>query len=74
MGIGMTDEEAAAYVAAGRLLQSREWSFGRKSIEKADGETYPDAVRRVIDTLTENELQVLRELVGWVRSYESESR
>lgn len=70
----VTDEEADAYIAAGRLLQSRQWPFGRRSIEKANGETYPDAVKRVIDTLTENELRVLRELVTWVRSYESESR
>lgn len=70
----VTDEEADAYIAAGRLLQSRQWPFGRKAIEKTHGETYPNAVKRVIDTLADNELRVLRELVSWVRSYESESR
>lgn len=66
----MTDEEAAAFVAAGRLLQSSDWPSGKKAISKASGETYPEAVRRVIATLPEDERAHLRELVAWVRSYE----
>ncbi|MFZ5499464.1 MAG: hypothetical protein ACOY6N_10495 [Pseudomonadota bacterium] len=66
----MTEEEAAAFVAAGRLLQSQSWPSGRKAITKEPGETYPQAVRRVIATLPDDERRLLRELVAWVRSYE----
>lgn len=66
----MTDEEAAALVAAGRLLQSKDWPYGRKSISKAPGEAYPQAVARVIRTLSEDERRYLRELTSWVREYE----
>lgn len=66
----MTDEEAAALVAAGRLLQSKDWPHGRKSIKKLPGETYPQAVARVIRTLPDDERRYLRELTAWVRDYE----
>lgn len=69
-GDDMTDEEAAAFVAAGRLLQSRDWPSGRKSIQKLPGETYPQAMARVIGTLPEDERRYLRELTSWVREYE----
>lgn len=66
----MTDEQAAALVAAGRLLQSKDWCSGRKTIEKLDGESYPEAIQRVIGSLSEDERDALRGLVEWVRQYE----
>ncbi|MDW8324284.1 MAG: hypothetical protein RMK60_09310 [Burkholderiales bacterium] len=66
----MTDEQAATLVAAGRLLQSKQWPYGRKRIEKLSGESYPQAVARVIRALPEDERAYLRELVIWVRDYE----
>lgn len=69
----MTDEQAAALVAAGRLLQSRDWPGGRKRIERQQGESYPEAVQRVIASLPHDERERLRELVQWVREYERTS-
>jgi hypothetical protein len=66
----MKDETAAALVAAGRLLQSKTWPYGRKKIEREAGETYPAAVARVIGGLPGDEREKLRELTQWVRSYE----
>jgi hypothetical protein len=66
----MRDEEAAALVAAGRLLQSKTWPGGQKKIVCQPGEKYPEAVRRVIETLSDDEKNKLRELTQWVRSYE----
>jgi hypothetical protein len=66
----MRDEEAAALVAAGRLLQSKTWPGGRKKIVCQPGEKYPAAVRRVIQTLSNDEKKLLREYVQWVREYE----
>jgi SOS-response transcriptional repressor LexA len=66
----MRDEEAAALVAAGRLLQSKQWPGGKREIKRAPGETYPSAVLRVIQTLDESERAKLRELTEWVRAYE----
>jgi hypothetical protein len=66
----MRDEEAAALVAAGRLLQSKDWFWGRREIKREAGETYPAAVLRVIQTLDESERAKLRELTEWVRQYE----
>jgi len=66
----MRDEEAAALIAAGRLLQSKNWPFGRRKIEREAGESYPAAVARVIKTLSDDEKAALRECVQWVRSYE----
>lgn len=66
----MTDEQAAALVAAGRLLQSKGWATGRKTIDVQAGESYPSAVQRVIGSLPEDERQALRGLVEWVRQYE----
>lgn len=68
-----TDEQAAALVAAGRLLQrggKGGWPGGRKKIERLPGETYPAAVARVVAGLSIGERQHLRELVSWVRAYE----
>jgi hypothetical protein len=62
--------QIAALVAAGRLLQSRSWPGGKKKIECEPGETYPQAVARAINTLDAGDRDHLRELVGWVRSYE----
>jgi hypothetical protein len=66
----MRDEEAAALVAAGRLLQSKDWFWGRREIKRREGETYPQAVLRVIKTLPDDERNKLRELTEWVREYE----
>lgn len=62
--------QIAALVAAGRLLQSRSWPGGKKKIECEPGETYPQAVARAIATIDAGDRDHLRELVGWVRSYE----
>ena len=66
----MTDLQAAALTAAGRILQSRQWSAGPIKIAPAPGETYPLAVARVIAALGADERDRLRELVGWVMDYE----
>jgi threonine synthase len=70
----MEDKEAAALVAAGRLLQSKTWPYGRKKIEREAGESYPAAVARAIKGLPEDEREKLRELTQWVRDYERAER
>ena len=67
---GFSGGQIAALVVAGRLLQSRSWPGGKKKIECEPGETYPQAVARVVAGLADGERDHLRELVGWVRSYE----
>ena len=67
---GFRDGQAAALMAAGRLLQSKSWPGGRKKIEREPGETYPGAVVRAISDMPATERDHLRELVSWVRSYE----
>jgi hypothetical protein len=66
----MDDEKAAALLAAGRLLQNKDWFWGRREIQRREGETYPQAVLRVIRTLPDDERAKLRELTEWVRDYE----
>jgi hypothetical protein len=66
----MNDEKAASLVAAGRLLQSKQWPYGRREITRERGESYPAAVLRVIRSLSSSEREKLRELVHWVRDYE----
>jgi hypothetical protein len=66
----MTDQQAAALIAAGRILQSRQWSAGPIKIAPAPGETYPLAVARVIAALDAGERDRLRGLVAWVLEYE----
>jgi hypothetical protein len=66
----MDDETVAALLAAGRLLQSKQWFSGKKTIKREEGETYPMAVLRVIQTLPPPERAKLRELTQWVREYE----
>jgi hypothetical protein len=68
--IVMDDETVAALLAAGRLLQSRQWFWGKREIKRQAGETYPQAVLRVIKTLPDDERAKLRELTEWVRAYE----
>lgn len=66
----MNDTQARALVAAGRLLQSRGWPGGAVKIEKLAGETYPEAIARVITSLDASDRDRLRELVQWVMDYE----
>lgn len=66
----MTDAQAAALLAAGRLLQSRGWPGGPVEIVKREGEAYPPAVARVIATLTITDRDHLRGLVAWVLDYD----
>jgi hypothetical protein len=72
MGVIMSNdaEKIASLLAAGRLLQSRQWPGGKREIKREAGETYPAAVLRVIKTLDPDERAKLRELVAWVRDYE----
>lgn len=68
----MDGRQAAALIAAGRLLQSKRWPGGPVKIIPASGgcETYPQAVARVIAGLTPSDRDRLRELVAWVIEYE----
>lgn len=66
----MNSTQAAALVAAGRFLQSRHWPGGGMKITCAPGETYPQAVARVIATLDDGDRDRLRELVAWVLDYD----
>lgn len=66
----MNEAQARALVAAGRLLQSKAWPGSRVKIEKREGETYPQAVSRVISTFDDSDRGHLRELVTWVLEYE----
>jgi hypothetical protein len=66
----MDDQTVAALLAAGRLLQSRQWFWGKREIKRMEGETYPMSVMRVIETLPADERAKLRELVAWIRNYE----
>ena len=66
----MNEAQARALIAAGRLLQAKAWSGGPVNIEKREGETYPQAVFRVVSTLGDSDRNRLRELVAWVMEYE----
>ncbi len=66
----MNSNQAAALVAAGRFLQSRHWPGGGIHIKAQAGETYPQAVARVIATLGDGDRDRLRELVAWVLDYD----
>jgi hypothetical protein len=68
--VDMDDQTVAALLAAGRLLQSKQWFFGKREIKRMEGETYPAAVMRTIETLDAEERNKLRELTQWVRDYE----
>lgn len=66
----LNNNQAAALVAAGRLLQSKAWSGGGIPVTRAPGETYPQAVARVVAALDTADRDRLRELVAWVMGYE----
>lgn len=66
----MNDRQAAALLVAGRLLQSKSWPGGSRKIDPAPGETYPEAVARVITTLDAGDRDHLRELVAWALGYD----
>jgi hypothetical protein len=66
----VNETHVRALIAAGRLLQSKTWLSGRVTIEKREGEDYPQAVARVIAALDNLERKRLRELVVWVLEYE----
>lgn len=70
----MNDRQATASLAAGRLLQSRTWPGGSRKIASAAGETYPQAVARIIATLNDGDRDRLRELVTWVLDYDRHDR
>lgn len=70
----MNSNQAAALVAAGRLLQSRAWPSGGMKITCVRGETYPQAVARIIATLDDGDRNHLRELVAWVLDYHRHDR
>ncbi len=70
----MNDRQATALLAAGRLLQSKSWPAGSRKIDPAPGETYPEAVARVIATLDITGRAHLRELVAWVLDYDRHDR
>lgn len=66
----MNDAQARALIAAGGLLQSKTWPNGRMKIERLEGETYPQAVSRIIATLEGSDRDRLREMAAWVLEYE----
>lgn len=66
----MNESQARALIAAGRLLQSNNWPGGRVKIEKREGESYPQAISRVVAELKDPDRHRLRELVAWVLEYE----
>lgn len=68
--MALSDRQAAALVAAGRLLQSPRWTGGAVVIARAPGETYPQAVARAIAALDADTRVRLRELVAWVLDYD----
>lgn len=70
----MNDAQARALISAGRLLQSRTWPGGSHKINPAAGETYPQAVARVIAALDDSDRGHLRELVAWVLDYDRHDR
>ncbi|MFH1817338.1 MAG: hypothetical protein ABIK08_15195 [Pseudomonadota bacterium] len=70
----MNDRQATALLAAGRLLQSKSWLGGCRKIDPAPGETYPQAVARVIETLDGGDREQLRGLVTWVLDYDRHDR
>lgn len=68
----LNDRQAAILCSAGRLLQSEAWPGGAVKIVRRKGESYPQAVARVIDeTQSHDSRDRLRELAKWVREYES---
>lgn len=68
------DNQAAALLAAGRLLQSQGWPGGALRIEPRPQETYPQAVARSIAELSALDRDHLRELVAWVLDYQRHDR
>lgn len=59
-----------ALMIAGRLLQSKDWPGGKVRIQSVDGESYPEAVARVITNLSPASRGHLRESVSWVMDFE----
>lgn len=62
--------QVQALLAAGRLLQSRDWPGGKVPIKRLAGESYPDAVARTITGLEPAGRDKLRDLTRWVMDYE----
>ncbi len=69
---GLTAAQLKALKLAGYHLQHREWPGGRKEIKTADGETYLQAVQRVINGLPADERDRLRGIVEFVMDYDRE--
>ncbi len=69
---GLSLNQLMALKLAGYHLQHREWPGGRKQIKPADGETYLQAVQRVINGLPDAERDQLRGIVEFVFDYERE--
>lgn len=67
----MHDRAAQRLVIAGRLLQAKSNGFHRP-IVKRDGETYPQAVLRVLqDDLPADERCQVKDLVDWLEDFET---
>lgn len=64
------EEQIAALNAAGRLLESPQWPGGAIEIKPLAGETYEQAVTRVVATLAPAVTARLRSATSWIREYE----
>ena len=69
---GLNANQLKALKLAGYHLQHREWPGGRKEIKTQPGETYLQAVQRVINGLPDAERDQLRGIVEFVFDYDRE--
>jgi hypothetical protein len=69
---GLSPVQLKALKLAGYHLQHREWPGGRKEIKTQPGETYLQAVQRIINGLPDAERNQLRGIVEFVMDYDRE--